>query len=89
MQWQGEVHVHLLCSCIDVNPSDRSWVVHHSSLRYITHVPLQWAVTDPANGHKFISSEPLGRKKKRHKKRKRQEGTRLLYALLEKEMDHG
>lgn len=50
---------------------------------------MQWAMTDPASSHKFTSPEPLGGKQERHKKRKRKEGTRLLYALLEREMDHG
>lgn len=63
--------------------------VSHSSLRYITHVPLQRAMTDPASGHKFTSPDPLGGKKERHKKRERKGGTRLLHALLEREMDHG
>jgi len=45
--------------------------------------------TDPAYGHRFMSSEPLGGEEERHKKRERQEGTRLLYALLERLMDHG
>lgn len=58
------------------------------SFLIMIHYPC-WAANDPANGHKFISSEPVGRKKRRHKKRERQEGTRLLCALLEKEMDHG
>lgn len=71
MQQQGEVHVHVQCSCIDMNPSDSSQRVSHSSLRYITHVPMQWAMTDPASGHKFTSPEPLGGKKERHKKRER------------------
>lgn len=76
------------CMC-DADTSEPSRIVYHSSLRYITHVPLQWATTDPANGQKFISSEPLGGGKERHKKRDRQEGTRLLCAPLEGEMDHG
>lgn len=71
MQRQGEVHVHVLCSRIDVSPSDPSPIVYHSSLLYITHVPLQWAMTDPANGHKFISSEPRGGKKEGHKKERK------------------
>lgn len=86
---QGEAHVHVQCSCIDVNPSDPSQGVLHSSLPYITHVPLQWPATDPANGHKFTSSEPPWGERERHKKRERQEGKRLLCALLEREMDHG
>lgn len=87
MQRQGEVHVHVQYSCS--NSSDPSRIIYHPSLRYISHVPLQRAVTDPANGHKFISSGPLGGEKERHEKRERQEGARLLYALLEREMDHG
>lgn len=50
---------------------------------------MQWAMTDPASGHKFTSLESLGGKKERHKKSERKDGTRLLYALLEREMDHG
>lgn len=89
MQRQGKVHVHVQWSCIDINPSDPSQRVSHFSFHAITHALMQWAMTDPASGHKFTSLEPLGGKNERHKKSKRKEGTRLLYALLEREMDHG
>lgn len=89
MQRQIQVHVHVKCSCIDINPSDPSQRVSHFSLHCITHGLMQWGMTDPASGHKFTSPEPLGGKKERHKKRERKGGTRLLHALLESEMDHG
>lgn len=90
MQQQGEVHVHVQCSCIGRTPPDlsgESLLIPH--LRYITHVPLQRAMADPASGHKFTSPDPLGGKRERHRKRERKGGTRLLHALLEREMNHG
>lgn len=91
MRCRGRAKCMYMCSAHAsmLTPPDPSRAVCHSSLQNVTHVPLQWAKTDPANGQKFISSEPLGGTRERHKKRERQEGTRLLYALLEREMDHG
>lgn len=53
-----------MCMCsahaLAVYPQIFPGRVSHSSLRYITHVPLQRAMTDPASGHKFTSPDPLG-----------------------------
>lgn len=91
MRCKGRVKCMYMCSvhAFMLTPPDPSQVVCHSSLPNITHVPLQRAKKDPVNGQKFISSEPLGGTRDRHKKRERQEGTRLVCALLEREMDHG
>lgn len=70
---QRKVHVHVQRSRFDINPT-RSLVSQggsHPSLCYITHVPMQWAMTDHASSHKFTSPEPLGGKEERHKKRGR------------------
>ena len=60
-----------------------------SSFQNTIQVSLQRAMTDPANGQKFTSSEPLTGNKECPEKRERQERTRLLHALLEREMNHG